>query len=214
MSETCLSPADNTQLESLTKPKKHVFFIRKPFERKRRLKTLVYQIYHCAQCKPSDDGTKDIGSWASLLIQQPQDSGSHYDTVQNTCMLSAEHLSGDKSHIRIRLDGIIESLVWITTNIKITKDDVVVVANIVSNDVFVVNSLREWIPKWEKTTYQISNSDEDKRPHSDLMAKIGSISTKIKLSVRWQSEKSYEMSLLARKVDNMLSSPDKSPKTS
>lgn len=211
MSEPCKTPKDGSGMDTVSKSKKDVFFTRRPLEnRKRRPKTVVYHIYHCAQCKPSEyDASKDIGSWASLLIQQPQDSGSHCEGVQNTCMLSAEHLSGDKSHIRIRLDGIVESLVWITTNIKITNHDVIVVANIVSNDVFVVNSLREWIPKWEKSTYQISRSDEEKRPHSDIMAKIGSISTKIKLSVKWQSEKSHEMSLLSQKVNEMLSSIDK-----
>jgi len=187
--------------------KREVFFVRKSLEgRKKKPKPMVYYIYHCNQYKTSpEDENKEIGAWASLVIQQPQESMTNYDdAVKNTCMLSADHVYGDNNHIRIRLDGILESLVWITSNVK-QEQLGIVEANIVSNDVFVVNSLREWIPKWEKLNYQVSKQDNIKRPHSDLMEKIGSISTKIKLSISWQSEKSHEMSILTQKVNSILS---------
>ena len=183
---------------------KIIFFNRKSLDhRKKKPKPIVYQIYLCCKCVPleSTESQLEKGAWCALIIKQLQDNSStSYDT-QTACMLSGVQESS--SHIRIRLNGLKESLDWITSNIEENQYSSIE-ANIVMNDIFVVNILREWIPKWEKSSFNMGENDSEKRPNYDILNFIGKISTKINLGVKWQFDKSNEMITLSDKIDRML----------
>ena len=190
--------------------KSTVFFDRKSLDqRKLKPKPLVFYIYLCSNYKTDQETNLEIGAWCSLIIQQPQYPMS---TISKEIQLKQNNsnttylLSGSEkfnNHIRIRLLGVKESLEWITVNVDINNLSHVETV-LISNDVFVVNMLREWIPKWNKNNFKLKTDDEQYRPNSDMLKAIANVSTKIKLSVKWQSEKSYEMIALSKKVDEIL----------
>ena len=179
---------------------KNIFFDRKSIKiAPKKPKTMVFQIYLCCKYISSDDNA-DYGAWSSLIVQQPQDSFSKNDTSQ-TFMISG--VESSNNHIRIRLIGVIESLNWVTAKIDPSNYSSVDLI-FITNDIFISNLLREWIPKWKKNNFNISNDSENKRPHSDLLEQIASISTNINLNVNWQANETYEMSTLSNKVDELL----------
>jgi len=198
-----------TEEKSVTKT---VFFNRKSLDiRKKKLKPIVYQIYLCTYCLPSEIISEtpqnlvlsELGAWCALIVRQPQDMFNAEKDTQTTYMLSGVEESN--SHIEIRLNGVKESLNWITANLEKNQYSSVE-TTFVSNDVFVVNILREWLPKWHKNDFKLGpkGSGDDIRPNLDLLRSISEISTNIKLVVKWQAEKSYEMEQLRNKIDNIL----------
>ena len=192
---------------SITVP---VFFDRKSInQRKRKPKALVFHIYHCCKYGPeipsgdSDelDGDGDTGAWCYLIVQQPQDSFNASATnAQTTYMVSA--IDVNTNHVRIRLNGLLESLKWIV-GADATEHSIETV--FISTDVFIVSILREWIPKWRRTNFRMGKGSDEKRPNSDLLEQISDLIVNMKLTVSWQDEYSNEMETISKKIDDMLS---------
>jgi hypothetical protein len=196
---------DSTASENIPKEivvKKNVFFTRKSIDYTKKKKPILYQIYLCYRIEPiedpSSDDSMDLGVWCALIIKQPQNVYMVDKNAQTTYMLNgSEKLN---SNIRIRLIGLKEVLNWITFNLpeeSYTSIDI----NFVCNDVFIVNLLREWLPKWHKNGFRIGKDDNRQRPNLDLLTEISNISTKINMTIKWQVEKSYEMVILSEKID-------------
>jgi hypothetical protein len=229
---------ESTSSEEAIEPanEKIVFFDRRSLDcKKKKPKPIVYQIYLCSRCKfVNDTGSTvgscnnleasgsnkenipdpfastdsgEVGAWCALIVKRPQDvSGSSGSGLQTTYMLSGVERS--HSHIRIRLRGVIESLNWITGNVPESQYPYIE-ATFVINDVFVVNTLREWLPKWRKNEFNMDvTSDERKRPNLDLLTEISNISSRINISVKWQIDQSNEMITLSEKIDKLLASAE------
>ena len=181
-----------------------VFFDRKCLDQnKKKTKPVVYEIHLCSKCRKLDSDTPvelEFGAWSALIVQYPQDMNPH-DT-QTTYMISGVEES--PSHIRIRLLGVKECLEWITATSNGHYESVE--ATLYSNDVFVVNTLREWIPKWIKTDFRMDKNEyNERRPNFDILQDIARISTGIKFQVRWLVDKINNMASLSKRVDELLS---------
>lgn len=196
------------EVSSSTESTSLVFFDRKMLDhRRRKPKPLVYQIYLCSKCQPDGTSDQEIGAWCALIVQQPQNTLGA-SSAQTTYMISG--MEESNSHIRIRLQGILEALKWITANIS-EEQYASVEATFISNDVFAVNMLREWIPKWAKSSYKMGSKTqrtEELRPNYDILQQISLISTGIKLIVKWQSERSHYMTSLMESIDDILAPQD------
>lgn len=178
---------------------KTIFFDKRNINKKKaKPKPIVYHIYLCTKYNQLDE--TDIGAWSSLIIKQPQDSVTkskekHRSSYMLSCLLCC-------NHIRIRLFGLKESLEWIISAID-EKHIPYVEVMFASNDVFLVNTLKEWIPKWSKNDF-MKDDNETKRPNHDILSDIAKISNNIKMNVRWINESSFEMINLSKKVDSLL----------
>lgn len=208
MEEKLYSPIPGGEEASLRLPpsptrSRKVFFNRKHINKnKLKPKPLVYHVFLCSKCKPIEDDTGDVGAWSALIVRQPQDAYGGQQEPQTTYIVSGTEKK--QNHIRIRLSGVKESLKWIVSNMEEVQYPAVE-AVYISNDIFIVNMLREWLPKWYGNKFRMDKHDETvKRPNADILEEIGAISTKIKLSIRWQAETSHDMSSIARKVDESL----------
>lgn len=170
-------------------------------DKKKRLHPTVYQIYLCIKCKLTL-GENEVGAWSALIIKQQQGNFMMKNDSPMTYMINGiEHSS---SHIQIRLAGVKEVLDWITVNID-PEEYNSIEATIVCNDVFVVNTLREWLPKWVKSDFSTLNAELG---HGSVFKSLAAISTKIRLNVEWRAENSTEMYTLSEKIMEMLSSEE------
>lgn len=181
---------------------KTVFFDKKCVNKKKiKPKPIVFYIYLCSKYIPTEDSSNDLGAWSSLITKQTQETIVKTKEIKNrsSYMLSSV-LYGN--HIRMRLFGVKESLEWIVSSIP--EDSIQYIeVNFTSNDVYIVNLLKEWIPKWAKTNF-MKDDNEGQRPNSDLMIDIAKISEKIKMTLKWQNENNFEMVNLCKKVDELL----------
>ena len=226
------APSGSQGDTSQTKPEAVVFFDRKSLDsRKRRPKPIVYQVYLCSRCREtntsppsaqrtvrSEDGSDDenlapsderkefpreVGAWAALIQRCPQDNSS---AVKQTAYM-ANGIEEAETHIQIRLRGLKEVMLWITADVE-PNNWPAVEATLVSSDVFLVNLLREWLPRWARNDFALRTAQETKRPHAELLSEIAQISTRIKLAVVWQPDHSHEMQATSDKVDALLREVD------
>ena len=195
-----MSSSSSDDIELSIKPS--IFFDKKNLDhRKKKPKIEVYEIHLCSKCKKiaSMPPEMEVGAWSALIVKHLQDFDTH---DQNTYMISGVEKS--HSHIRIRLLGVKEVLDWITSSVDESQYGYIE-AVLYSNDVFVVNTLREWIPKWSKSSFRMGKGEEmELRPNNDILQEIARISTKIKFQVKWLVDASYDMSSLHTKVMDML----------
>lgn len=226
---------ENDPNQEQTRANTAVFFNRKSLDnRKRKPKPIVYQIHLSCKCRESNityqaekparpidlDDKENVapsdaecikhfekGAWASLIQRHPQDNNS--TTRHTTYMISGNEESG--SNIQIRMTGLKEVLKWITADVD-SSNWPYVEAVLVSSDVFLVNLLREWLPRWARNDFSVNKSQEAKRPNYELLSEIAAISTKIKLSVEWQSDNSHEMITISNKVDELLKEAEEQEK--
>jgi hypothetical protein len=202
--DEAIDEVNNIKIKNEAIKKKFIFFNRNNVNKsKSKPKPIVYNIFICTKYKTSENINDDLcyGCWSFLCIQQPQDAHNNQQEKQTTYMVSNEEIS--KNHVHIRLLGIIEILKWITCNIDELQYPSVH-ANIVSNDVFVVNLLKEWIPKWHKNNFCINKNDNEKRPNYVLLEQISNITSRINLSIKWEVEKSNNLLSVVKKVDEMM----------
>jgi hypothetical protein len=211
----------------LSKPEAVVFFDRKSLDsRKRRPKPIVYQVYLCSRCleseprptsnqvssdsedeaddnlAPSDEHTEarcEVGAWAALIQRCPQDNAS----AAKQTVYMASGIEEAETHIQIRLRGLKEVMLWITADVEPANWSYVE-ATLVSSDVFLVNLLREWLPRWARSDFALRTPQEAKRPHAEILSEIAAISTRIKLDVLWQPDHSHEMEAISDKVEALL----------
>lgn len=177
-------------------------FYRKNGKPVRKPRPIVYQIYLCCKCVENNtdekmkdllksegmDETKIVGAWSADIFRPPQDTTNQHKRSS----YSVSSLEQAEDHIQIRLAALKEIFHWITADVDQSMWPRIS-ASIVSNDVFLVNLLREWLPKWHIQNYKIGKTDEYERPNAEMLREIGNISTKIKLNSSWQVDTAHEM---------------------
>lgn len=192
-----------------TKPKS--FFTRKSGSKIKRLKPIVYKVYLCCKCLGDDsddipeskeniDNTKIIGAWAADIIRPPQDASKNIK--RNVYTLVGTEEADDP--IQIQLKAVREVLIWITGDVNSSQWSCIE-ATIITNDVFLMNLLKEWIPKWHTQNYMTRK--HEKRPNAALLQEIGDMSTQIKLTMDWQVDISQEMLSVREHVVGALHAP-------
>jgi hypothetical protein len=178
-----------------------IFFNKKSIDHSRRTpKPIHYYIKLCNKSITTPEG-KDLSAWCALIIQEPHDMFN----LSNKSGISAYMLSSietEMNPIQARLTSILELLKWISTNVSPELLHIID-TSLICNDIYIVNLIKEWIPKWATNNFKFGREGQS-RPYTDLLKSISEISTKIKLSVQWQSEKSPEMSSLESKLNGML----------
>lgn len=186
------------------------FFDRKSLiNSKKRPKPIVYQIFLCSRCLEdsfSSSGTIErTGAWAVLIQRCPQEGMA----VMGQTAYLVSRMEYSMSNIEVRLRGLKEAMMWMTSTIDKTNWPYIE-ATLMTSDIFLINLLREWLPKWSKKNYFLSGNSEEKRPYADLLTEIAEISTVAKISVEWQPDHSLQMQEVNKKVDSLLAEkPDK-----
>ena len=213
--------SSETELENgLTddqKPKAHsVFYSRKNGTPARRLRPIVYQVYLCCKCaedseedvtknipdSKSEENVKITGAWSADIFRPPQDTTSQHK--RGAYSVTALETADD--HIQIRLAALKEVFKWITADVEQSRWSSISVS-LVSSDVFLVNLLQEWLPRWHKQNYKIGKSGEYERPNAVALREIGEIVTRLKLTASWQVDTSHEMMAAHENVCRALARP-------
>lgn len=207
MSSTSRTPTKQSSPRNSRK-----FFDRSLLNRtKRKPKPLVFHIYLYCKCEQitTNNIPEQKGVWSALLIQQPQDMTerrSKGDTINpNTNIAATFMLTGietNQSYVRMRLQAAQQCLEWISSNL-IEAQYPHLEISLLCNDIFIVNNLRDWIPRWYKKG---KNNMSTTRPNVDILDKIAMISTKAKLSVKWVHDNDYELSCVKMKAEEQLRS--------
>lgn len=159
---------------------------------KQKIKNIKYHITHCCRTNIKD-GT-EYGAWCVLIKKTTNNPFSLTEKTYNSYMLSS--YMEKENHIIIRLNGICEILDWIHVQCSDIKSTVIDV-ELFSTDVYIVNLLREWIPKWASDNFS-------RRPNEEIIKSMHKIISTINLTVSWQSDKSLEMDILSKKVDELM----------
>jgi len=180
------------------------FFDRKSLlNSKKRPKPIVYQIFLCSRCLDdtfSSSGIERTGAWAVLIQKCPQEGMA---VMGQTAYLVSkkEHSMGN---IEVRLRGLKEAMMWMTSTID-RQNWPYIEATLITSDIFLINLLREWLPKWSRKNFQLSGNSEEKRPYADLLAEIAEISTVAKINVEWRPDDSLQLQEVRKKADSLLS---------
>ena len=107
-------------------------------------------------------------------------------------------------NIEVRLRGLKEAMMWMTSTID-RQNWPYIEATLITSDIFLINLLREWLPKWSRKNFQLSGNSEEKRPYADLLAEIAEISTVAKINVEWRPDDSLQLQEVRKKADSLLS---------
>lgn len=178
------------ELEEQVTTKK--YFTRINNNNKLRCKNTIYDIYFCIKTDICND--EYIGSWVSTI-----EKDNLYNKTNEKIKISGDEKG---NHVRIRLNGILETLLWVVGNTN-SENFKYITVNLFSNDPFVINLLTQWIPLWMSNNFYITENDE--RPNRDLLIKISNISSKINLKAQWFSENSPEMTNINNIVTESIS---------
>jgi hypothetical protein len=175
-------------------------------KKKRKPKPLVYDVFLYTKCDQVKDNDEQYGAWSSLIVQNSLEfnSSTKRDVdAQNSNKNMVFMLSGNeqnKHHVYIRLSSIKHTLEWIVQDIETSRYPFVEVV-FTCNDIFLVNMLREWIPRWYNKKSANSNSNA-KRPYKEVIDDIAKISTNIKLLVKWSCEDNFDLDCVKKKVED------------
>ncbi len=148
----------------------------------------IFQIY--VYSKFLDD--KDKGAWAALVICYPQDC-SIKPNSQTTYLISSIE---EETSIRLRLISLRESLKWVL------RPDSSVEIELFLSDIFLYSIMKEWLPKWRRKNYKLSNNED--RPNADILKEIGDLSMEINITTEYCVEVDHSMNILQKKVDTLL----------
>lgn len=194
LSQMATSPPSDDNLAFSTTPPKNAFFVRRAINlSKKKIKPLMFTAFMYADGKELDGDTFS-GSWSNFIIDH---RGTSYILTGNTDAVTG---STDQpvTSMQTKLVGVIETLKWITDGLP---EDYLshVELNLFSDDIFIVNTLKEWIPKWYKENFKISKLDATKeRPCADLLREIAEITMNVKLTIKWTSPVSNEYLIAAK----------------
>lgn len=178
------------------------FFDRKSLiNTKKRPKPIVYQIFLCSRW--SEDNSNKSGAWAVLIQRCPQEGMS----VMGQTAYLVSGIEKGIGNIELRLRGLKEAMLWMTSTIS-KENWPYIEATLMTSDIFLVNLLREWLPKWARKNFCLSANVDEKRPHAELLAEIAEISTVAKVNVEWQAYHSLQMQEVNKKVDLLLAEDD------
>jgi hypothetical protein len=179
------------------------FFDRKSLiNSKKRPKPIIYQIFLCSRCLEDNSRSSEnqiSGAWAVLIQRCPQDGMT--GTGQTAYLVSGvEKAIGN---IELRLRGLKEAMIWMSSSVD-KANWPYIDATLLTSDIFLVNLLREWLPKWAKKNFSLSANSTEKRPHAELLAEIAEVSTVAKVTVEWHPYHSPQMQEVNKKVDSIL----------
>ena len=186
---------------------------------KQKIKNVSYTAFYCVKTLHEDEDC--ICCWNSSIIKESNLESSKYNNDK-----IFGHSKGD--HIVSRMNGLLQTLDYV---VKDTSPELYkyINLNLYSNDPFILNLIKEWIPFWNKSNFYITSTsggltnnsltsggltnntsssgelnENEERPNRELLIKISKISTKINITTQWLSDKSSEMINLSNTIDEYI----------
>lgn len=172
---------------------------------KKRPKPIIFQIFLSSRYLEESQS----GAWAVLIQRCPQEG---MPMIGQTAYL-VSGVENSIGNIEFRLRGLKEAMLWMTSTIE-KENWPYIEATLMTSDIFLVNLLREWIPRWARKNFCLSANSEEKRPHADLLKEISEISTVAKLNVEWHPYHSLQMQEVNKKADSLLFADPESSQSS
>lgn len=151
-------------------------FISRATPEKKKIRELKYNLYvHGSQ-------EENVGGWASIILNKHE---------QKTVLSGKEENLQNPN--RIDLIGIIEGLKWIYLSVE-PKYRKYITVNLICDNVYCVNIVKEWIDKWK--------DDIEVRPNNDLLKEIIELKTKININAKWVYKVANEYSWSVNRIAN------------